>query len=211
MSVWSGSCLNDQIAEDRRGSSRRAQVRPAPPPPPPPPVRPLYSLKAGLLALALSFGCFGCDDDLRSGGTRVSLHKTLTVRRVGPLTVRRPCRRQTPGRSGTGCCSRRRSWLRRARVVLISTAAFRRQLRVPFAEPSVCPWLVMEVQQLNELRRAVRDLQHRGLLHSARWAAEHVVALHEVRSLCAAMACDTSHAREPHAPGVTPCRCWATT
>lgn len=41
----------------------------------------------------------------------------------------------------------------------------------------------MEVQQLNELRRAVRDLQHRGLLHSARWAAEHVVALHEVRSL----------------------------
>lgn len=96
-------------------------------------------------------------------------------------------------------------------MLSISTAAFRRQLRVPFAEPSVRPWLVMEVQQLNELRRAVRDLQHRGLLHSARWAAEHVVALHEVRSLCTDMACDTSGAREPHAPGVTPCRCWATT
>ncbi len=39
----------------------------------------------------------------------------------------------------------------------------------------------MELQKLHELRRAVKDLQHRGLLHSARWAAEHAVALHEVR------------------------------
>lgn len=45
--------------------------------------------------------------------------------------------------------------------------------------------LVMEVQQLNELRRAVCDLRHRGLLHSARWAAEHVVALHEVHTTAA--------------------------
>lgn len=31
----------------------------------------------------------------------------------------------------------------------------------------------------SELRRAVRDLQHRGLLHSARWAAEQLYGLED--------------------------------
>jgi hypothetical protein len=36
-------------------------------------------------------------------------------------------------------------------------------------------------QKLQELRLAVRDLQERGLCNSAKWAAEHAVALQPVR------------------------------
>jgi hypothetical protein len=39
-------------------------------------------------------------------------------------------------------------------------------------------------QKLLELRQAVHDLQERGLLQGAKWAAEHAVALQQARHLC---------------------------
>jgi hypothetical protein len=40
-------------------------------------------------------------------------------------------------------------------------------------------------QRLLELRQAVRDLQEHGLLNSAKWAAEHAVAVQPVRAATA--------------------------
>jgi hypothetical protein len=40
---------------------------------------------------------------------------------------------------------------------------------------------MLAAQKLQELRQAVHDLQDRGLLHAAKWAAEHAVALQPVR------------------------------
>ena len=43
--------------------------------------------------------------------------------------------------------------------------------------------------KLQELRQAVHDLQERGLLQGAKWAAEHAVALQQVCRACVQRQC----------------------